>query len=134
VIRRLAGQHLVEQRAERVHVGALVHRLPARLLRGHVAGRAQHRALPRERAIHGERVVALGLRRALARRAQVLGETPVDHHRLAEGADQHVGRLEIAVDDAFAVGVRDGVGHGDDVGEQGQTHGERAGGGDDLVE
>jgi hypothetical protein len=37
-------------------------------------------------------------------------DAPVEHQRLAELPDHHVGGLEIAVHDPAAVGVRDGVG------------------------
>jgi hypothetical protein len=66
--------------------------------------------------------------------AQILGEAPVDHDGLAERADEHVGGLEIAVDDALAVGVRDRVGHGDHVRQEGQALARRWGVADDVVE
>ena len=43
----LAREHLVQHHAERPDVGALVHRLAARLLRSHVRRRAQDHARPR---------------------------------------------------------------------------------------
>jgi hypothetical protein len=49
---------------------------------------------------------------------QVLGQPPVDDRGLAELADDHVRRLEVAVDDLLAVGVGDGVGDRDDVRDQ----------------
>ena len=42
VERPLPREHLVEHAAERPDVGALVHRLAARLLRAHVRGRAEN--------------------------------------------------------------------------------------------
>src|ERR1041385_4652043 len=43
--------------------------------------------------------------------AERLGQAPVDHRDLAELADDHVGRLEIAVDHPLRVRVRHRVGH-----------------------
>ena len=51
---------------------------------------------------------------------QILGQAPVDQDRLAEAADQHVGRLQVAVDDALAVRVGHRLGDGDDVGQERQ--------------
>ena len=62
-----------------------------------------------------------------AARAQILGQAPVDDDRLAEGADQDVARLEVAVDDALVVRVRDRLGDGDDVRQQRQPIGARVG-------
>ena len=44
---RVAREHLVQHAAERPDVGALVDRLPARLLRAHVRGRAENQRRPR---------------------------------------------------------------------------------------
>ena len=63
--------------------------------------------------------VAVGL--ALAAAGQVLGQAPVDDDGLAEVADHDVGRLEVAVDDALAVGVGDRLGDGDDVRQERQA-------------
>jgi hypothetical protein len=41
-----------------------------------------------------------------------LGQPPVHHLDLAEGADHHVGRLKVAVDDVVGVGVADGLANG----------------------
>ena len=71
-------------------------------------GRA--RRLGRRRASRRQR-----RRRRSLERAELLREPPVDHDGLAERADEHVRRLEIAVDDALAVRVRERVGDGDDV-------------------
>src|SRR5215204_904621 len=45
--RRATGQHLVENAAERPHVGTLIDGQAARLLRTHVGGGAQHCAMAR---------------------------------------------------------------------------------------
>jgi hypothetical protein len=38
-----------------------------------------------------------------------LGQAPVNHERLAVLADDHIGGLDVAVEDAAAVGILDGV-------------------------
>ena len=48
---------------------------------------------------------------------ELLREPPVDHDGLAELADEHVLRLEIAVDDLARVRVCERLGHRDDVGD-----------------
>ncbi len=94
--RRIAGQHLVEHRAERVHVGArgdlaLAHRL----LRRHVVRRAErHAGLGHPAAAGlagGERDAEVGDQRPIVVQQDVLG-------------------LDVAVDDAVPVGVVERVG------------------------
>ncbi len=131
---RDAREHVVEDGAERVHVRPLVDRRAPGLLRGHVRGRAHHRAG------HGQPLGGAVRRGARARRrrpfgirgagrrsparvdrrlgGEILGEAPVDDHRLAERADEDVGGLEVAVDDALAVRVGHGLGHRHHVREQ----------------
>jgi hypothetical protein len=92
------GDDLVQDRAERVDVGALVDDAVVPGLFGrHVSGRTA--------AIAG---------------ALVLAEchAPVEDHDLAVGADQDVRRLEVAVDDALAVGVLGDLADLDEVAEQ----------------
>ena len=120
---RLAGQQLVEQGAERVDVGAGVDVLAPRLLRRHVRGRA-HDVSDRGRGRAGPGVGLLDLvvaDLALAAAGQVLGQAPVDDHGLAEVADHHVGRLDVAVDDALAVRVGDRLGHREHVRQEGHA-------------
>ena len=117
-VRRRAREHVVEHRAERVDVGALVDRLAARLLRRHVRRRADHRAGERSRPSTRRRRGTAPSTSPASRRAQILREPPVDHDGLAELADEHVRRLEIAVDDALAVRVRERVGDRDTCGKQ----------------
>ena len=113
-------EQVVEHRAQRVDVGPLVDRLAPGLLRRHVGGRAEHRA--RDRVLstapraHGGGGRVVGRRR----RRQVLRQAPVHDHGLAEAAHQDVGRLEVAVDDVLAVRVGHGLGHGQEVGQQGE--------------
>jgi hypothetical protein len=63
------------------------------------------------RAAPGRRRLDLG---------QVLGQAPVDHDGLAELADQHVRRLEVAVDDLLAVRIGDRLRRGEHVRQQAQ--------------
>ena len=102
-VQRLQRQHLVQDRAERVHVGARVHArgLAARLLRRHVAGRAEHGAVERVGA-----AVARQRDRPLAEQvgqAVDLRQAPVEHVHLAEVAEHDVARLQVAVQHAARV-------------------------------
>ncbi len=107
VERRGAGQQLVEQHAQGVDVAARVHVQPAqgRLLRGHVQRRADHLGEVREQRLLGQRL------------AGRLGDAEIDHlhHRRAVvQRRQHVGRLDVAMDDAFLVGVLHCLAHGNE--------------------
>jgi hypothetical protein len=85
---RLAGEHLVERRAELVHVGERRHlAISCELLRRQVRGRP--RQARRRRA-------GRDLRRAER-------DPPVDQAHLAEAADHHVRGLHVAVDHAAPV-------------------------------
>ncbi len=103
---RLEGQRthqqLVEHHAERVHVGPRVHVLSGhlRLFRTHVLGRADQHAHLGEQGLLGQPVL------------DRLGHTEVDDlgRRLAVLIrHQHVGRLQVAVDDRLLVGVLNAV-------------------------
>ena len=117
-VRRLAGQEAEEGRAERVHVapGAQPVEIAAGLLGAHVGRRAQGAAGQRLGAAAGrgghERPLA-GARARLGP-TQRFGQPPVHHQRLAVLADDHVARLDVAVQHAARVRVVDGVA---DVGE-----------------
>ncbi|EAU63718.1 hypothetical protein STIAU_3224 [Stigmatella aurantiaca DW4/3-1] len=116
-----ARQQVVEDGAQGVHIGALVHGVGGGLLRGHVGRGANDGAQPGEAPVLGSRLARL--RESLgpgALSAQVLGQPPVDDHRLPEVSHQHVGRLEVPVDDALGVGVGDGLGHREHVRQQRQ--------------
>ena len=123
-VRRPAGEQLVEYRAHRVDIGALVDDLAACLLWRHVRGRADHLARDRRHAGAGRGDEQLG-RRLGDVAPRVAREAPVDDDRLAELADDHVRWLEVAVDHAFAVRVADGVGDRDQVAEQTEPLGQR---------
>ena len=131
---RRAGEQLVEDRADRVDIRALVDELAARLLGGHVrrraddlAGDRRARARSRRRDVFAR--VRLGqIALAIAR------EAPVDHDGLAERADHDVRGLEIAVDHALAVRVTDGVGDRDHVWQEREPLAQRGALGDLLLE
>ena len=91
---RTAGEHLVEDRTQGVDVGRRpdVLRLPARLLGGHVAGRAHD-------------LTGRGL---LAVRFQPFGQTEVGDLGHAVGGEEDVAWLEIAMDDPGLMGGVDG--------------------------
>ena len=86
--RRLAGQHLVEHDPGAVDVGRGARRPPARLLGGHVAGRSRNGGGQRLRGALGE-----------PRHPEVADPDP------AVFAQQHVGGLDVAVDDPLPVGA-----------------------------
>ena len=88
---RLAGEHLVRQRAERVDVGAAVDdAIARRLLGAHVLRRAE-----RQSGLRDARAAGVG---------DGEGDAEVGDERLAF-LEEDVLRLQIAVDDALAVGV-----------------------------
>ena len=98
-----AGEHLVEEAAERPDVGTAIDQLASCLLRAHVGGRAENQAgLGDRRARDGGR--AFGI----AGRIQRLGNPEVQHLDLAVWRDLDVGGLEVAVHDAALVGEVDG--------------------------
>ena len=93
-----AREALVEHERERVEVGALVDPVAVGLLRGHVGERADDVARARQRRVAGQvRDAEVGQLRRRARGARAVG-------------DDHVLRLDVAVDDAAAVGVLERVG------------------------
>ena len=89
------GEELVGQRSERVDIGAVVDGSRGDLLGRHIGWRANHRPRPRHRQVYG-----------------VGGERPrypeVGKEDVAVG-DQHVVRLDIAMNHAPGVGVRQRV-------------------------
>ena len=92
--RRPARQCRVEDRAKPVDVGSDRHRplVTRRLFGRHVAGRAEDRTRLRQ--------LTVGL--------DPLGQAEVGHVRLTPRVEQHVGRFQVAVEDAALVGMVDG--------------------------
>ncbi len=101
VERDLADQHLVEDDAERVDVGALVDAVAHRLLGGDVVGGAEDAA--------GRRHPVL---------LELARDPEVGQLRPPLGVDQHVLRLDVAVDDVARVGDGEAAGDLDRVGER----------------
>ena len=108
--RALAAEHLVEHRAEREHVGAMIDREAAHLLRRHVAERAQDHA--------GAGRDAGAARHVALRRVDRLGQTEVEDLDLVVARDHHVLGLEIAMDDAARVRGRNPPGDLQRVGDR----------------
>ena len=106
VERALAGEHLVEDRAEGEDVAARVGGLAAHLLGRHVAERAEHDAglgaLRFRRQVGGARDGAFGLRQ--------LGEAEVEDLDAPVLRDEDVLGLQVAMDDALLVRRREAVG------------------------
>jgi hypothetical protein len=103
---------VIEDRAERVDIAALVDGLASRLLRWHVGRRADHRAYDRELA-GACAAIRTRIEVLWNRVAEILRESPVDHDGLTELADHDVRRLEVAMDHAMRVRVRDRLGSDD---------------------
>ena len=96
---RRAGGHLVQDRAERELVRARIRRFSRQDLRRDVAERALDRRGP-----------LLGLGSGCVRGAMEPGEAEVDDLRDRRAADEHVLRLQIAVDDPCVVGRHEALG------------------------
>ena len=94
--RHSAGEHLVEDDAERVHVTERADLLEEAggLLRRHVGRRTHDGA--------GTRLIDVLV--------ELLGQAEVGHLGHTVGRQQHVDRLQVAMNDALAVGRRDGLG------------------------
>jgi hypothetical protein len=103
------GRHLVEDHAEREDVGAVVDRLPLRLLRRHVGDGAEKLALPRQ-CVFTAAILLCSISGCLAGR---LREAEVEDLDLLLAAHQDVGWLEVAVHDATLVRDSEGIGQGD---------------------
>ncbi len=90
----VAGEQLEEQDAEGVDVGGGRDRAAGDLLGRGVLRRQRDTALTGQ---HRHRFVV----------AEQLGDAEVEQLDLAAGGDEHVRRLQVAVDDQVGVGVRD---------------------------
>ncbi|MEZ4364862.1 MAG: hypothetical protein R2939_01080 [Kofleriaceae bacterium] len=103
-VRQLAGEHLVEDEAEREDVGAVIDRVGHHLLGRHVVRRAHHHALA------GEPLARI----AVAVLVEHQRDAEVDHPRVIAAVvaalDDDVGRLEVPVDQAAGVGVSEPAG------------------------
>ena len=89
-----AGDHLVQHDAKRPDVSTPIDRLALSLFRRHVGGRTQNGGGTRR---DGDRGAVKG------RLVQDLGQAEVEHLDQPAGRQHHVGRLQIAMDDAFLV-------------------------------
>ena len=95
----MAAEHLVENRAEREDVRAVIGGLAPHLLGGHVPGRAHdHAGVGRGR---GRR--ELGGLDARFRRKHQLGQTEIEDLDVAVPGDEQVFRLQVAVHDPLVV-------------------------------
>lgn len=121
--RHTAGERVIEDRADRVDVGARTHlvQIPARLLGCHVLHRAENRSTRRLRAVRfGTACSRRGLGFLAAKQRRLLAlldparETPVRDVRLSEPADEDVRGLEIPVHDALLVRIGERVAHLED--------------------
>ncbi len=103
------GGHLIENDSHGEQIGSLVHRLAVELLRRHV-GRSTHQhpfaCQSRPRRHLGQLAVLARRGRSQLCQAEIedLDASVLGHH--------HVGGFQIAMDDAFVVRHREGVGHG----------------------
>src|SRR5205085_2934051 len=92
--RESACQHAIQHDSEGVDVACWRRRLSGRLLRGHVCSSAENRPRLRERV-----------------RTAELRDPEVGDLRASFGIEQHVGRLQIAMDDAAVVSMRESLGY-----------------------
>ena len=104
--RRAAGEHFVEDRAEREDVASRVGLLPLDLFGRHVLKRPENRSLFRDRRRRGRhhRRAAVGddgMDRFCEAEVEQLGDRPI--RRSGARDEEDVSRLQIAMDDARAV-------------------------------
>jgi hypothetical protein len=107
IVGRAIGQQFVGDDAKGVDVGSRIDQIgiAGDLLRAHIGNRANH-------------LTGAGVQRRADVGVDGAGQTEVEHLRLTRRVDEDVRRLEIAMDDAFLVGVFDRVA---DLDEQPQT-------------
>ena len=94
---QLAGEHLKQDNSQRINIAPPVSRmsLAARLLGRHVGRRTEHLTVHR----HGHLTYFTA------------GQTKIHQMRLAFGVHHHVGRFQIAMDDALLVCVMQSLGN-----------------------
>jgi hypothetical protein len=96
------GDELVQHAPERPDIGAAIDGLATRLLGRHVGGGAEDDAhvggIPSER----RRIHHTGRRRRAIQRER-LGETEIEHLHRPVRPHHHIGRLQVAMDDALFV-------------------------------
>ena len=103
----MAREHLEERRAEREHVRPRIDDAAARLLRRHVAGGAEDVPFAREPARGGIDRLAFELR-----------EPEIEDLHAPVFPDEHVLRLQIAMEEPLAVRVREALEHLAGVGDR----------------
>ena len=103
---RAEGENVIQNCTQRIDVGALVDGLePAFCLLGGHKARSAH-----DGSVTGAAFGAfIGLRQELFVLIDYFGEAPVHDEDFAVFAEHDVGGLEVAMDDAFGVGVGDGI-------------------------
>ena len=104
----LAREHFEQHHAERPDVGALVHRLPPRLLRRHVGGGSEEESRRRRSRRHRRRLRYVRRSRLVSRVR--LREAEIEHLDLAVLRELDVRRFQVAVDDALLVSLFEGLG------------------------
>ena len=107
--RGVSGEYFVENCADTVDVRSDGHAFAGRLLRRHVAGRAEWSAR------HGER----RSRRLFGVELKHFRETEIGQVRLSLAVHQNIGRLEVAVQDTVLVSVVNGPCHDRDESRDG---------------
>ncbi len=105
-----ASQRLVDHHADRIPVGCFGQRLASGLLGCHVRHRADNVPLPGQRGPGRNRRFGLQRRRrhrhcVVVGEVQLFDEAEIEDGDATVGPDQHVGRFEIAVQDAVIVQV-----------------------------
>lgn len=110
--RRPTGENLIEDGAQPIDIGKGANQVQTsgRLLGRHVCRGPQHMTGQRRQRIGGLQVLRLHVHRlGRFRQADLLGQSPVDDHDLAEVPQDHVLALEVSMHDPLGIGKRHGV-------------------------